>query len=100
MVCAGFSCSGMRFLLGNRVMRFLSAISFQFYIYHQFLAVRLRELKFVPSSSETPWSASDLHWQISFTLICFALAIILSALITYLFEKPIARAFRRKMDEK
>ena len=100
MVCAAFSCSGVRYLLGNRVMRFLSAISFQFYMYHQFLAVRLRELKFVPSASETPWSASERHWQVSYTLICFALAIIVSALITYLFEKPIARAFRRKMSEK
>ena len=100
MVCAAFSCSGVRFLLGNRFMRFLSAISFQFYIYHQFLAVRLRELKFVPSASETPWSAPDMRWQITFTMLCFVLAIILSALITYLFEKPIARAFRRKMGEK
>ena len=100
MVCAAFSCSGMRFLLGNRVMGFLSSISFQFYMYHQFLAVKLRELNFVPSTSETPWSAPDRHWQISFTLICFALALILSSLITYLFEKPIARAFRRRMDQK
>ena len=30
MVCSAFSLSGMRFFLGNRVMRFLSAISFQF----------------------------------------------------------------------
>ena len=100
MVCAAFSCSGVRFLLGNRVMRFLSAISFQFYMYHQFIAVKLRELKLIPSASETPWSAPDLHWQVSFTLICFALAIILSSLITYLFEKPIARILRRKMDKK
>ena len=100
MVCAAFSCSGVRFLLGNRVMRFLSAISFQFYIYHQFIAVRLREAKFVPTSSETPWSAPDRHWQISFTLICFALAIIVASLITYLFEKPIARTLRRKMGVK
>ncbi len=100
MVCAAFSCSGVRFLLGNRVMRFLSAISFQFYMYHQWLAVNLRVSRFVPSASETPWSAPDRHWQISFTLICFVLAIILSALITYLFEKPLARVLRRKMKVK
>jgi peptidoglycan/LPS O-acetylase OafA/YrhL len=100
MVCAAFSLSGVRFLLGNRVMRFLSAISFQFYMYHQWLAVKLRELRFVPSASETPWSAPDRHWQISFTLLCFLLAIILSALITYLYEKPLARVLRRKMNVK
>ncbi|MBR4429088.1 MAG: hypothetical protein IKS78_07000, partial [Clostridia bacterium] len=96
MVCLPFSLSGVRFLLGNRVMHFLSAISFQFYMYHQWLAVKLKELRFVPSASETPWSAPDRHWQISYTLLCFVLAVLLSALITYLFEKPLARAFRRK----
>ncbi len=100
MVCLPFSLAGVRFLLGNRVMHFLSAISFQFYMYHQWLAVKLKELRIVPSASETPWSASDRHWQISFTLLCFALAILLSALITYLFEKPLARLFRRKMGVK
>ncbi len=100
MVCSAFSLSGVRFFLGNRVMRFLSAISFQFYMYHQWLAVELRRYAFVPSASETPWSAPDRHWQISFTVICFVLGIILSALITYLFEQPIARAFRRRMEEK
>ena len=99
MVCAAFSLSGVRFLLGNRIMRWLSAISFQFYMYHQWIAVTLKQYKFVPSASETPWSTADRHWQISFTIVCFVLALILSSLITYLFEKPIARSLRRKMDK-
>jgi peptidoglycan/LPS O-acetylase OafA/YrhL len=100
MVCAAFSVSGLRFFLGNRVMRFLSAISFQFYMYHQWLAVKLKQLNFVPSAADEPWRAADRHWQISYTLIAFALAIIVASLITYLFEKPIARSLRQKMDEK
>ncbi len=97
MVCSAFSCTALRFLLGNRLMRYLAAISFQFYMYHQWIAVKLRELKFIPSTSETPWSASDQVWQVSFTILSFVLAILLSTLITYLFERPVARILRRKL---
>ena len=99
MVCSAFSCAALRFLLGNRVMRYLASISFQFYMYHQWIAVKLKELKFIPSASETPWSASDQVWQVSFTILSFALAILLAALITCLFEKPVARVLKRKLDE-
>ena len=61
---------------------------------------KLKELKFIPSASETPWSASDQVWQVSFTVLSFVLAILLSTLITYLFERPVARALRRKLGEK
>lgn len=96
MVSCAFSLSGLRFLLGNPVMRFLSAISFQFYMYHQVLAVKLKEWQVVPSDSPTPWAQPDRQWQVSYTILCFVLAMALAALITYLFERPIARALRRK----
>lgn len=95
MVCAAFSCAGLRFLLGNRVMRFLSAVSFQFYMYHQRLAVILKELRFVPSEYENPWSASDLRWQLLYTLLSFLLALAVATLVTYLFERPMARLLTR-----
>ena len=96
MVCCAFSLPALRFLLGNGVMRFLAAISFQFYMYHQLLAVKLKEWRVVPSEYDTPWSASDKPWQIRYTLLCFLAAAALAALITYAFERPIARLLRRK----
>lgn len=95
MVSAAFSLPAMRFLLGNKVMHFLSLISFQFYIYHQMLAVKLKEWHFPPSESAQPWM-EDPRWQLTYTLCCFALALILAILITFLFERPIARALRKK----
>lgn len=95
MLCAAFSLPALRYLLGNPVMRFLSAISFQFYIWHQFLAVKLKEWHFPPSQSPTPWMDGDYRWQVSYTLCCFLFAIILASLITYLFERPLARRLRR-----
>ena len=96
MVCAAFSLPVMRFLLGNRVMHFLSLISFQFYIYHQMLAVKLKEWGFPPSDSMQPWMDGDFRWQLSYTLCCFVFALVLAALLTFLFERPIARALRRR----
>ena len=96
MLCASFSLTGVRFLLGNRVMRFLASVSFQFYIYHQLLAVQIRTLGLVPSSYEQPWAMGDYPWQLAFTLVCFFSALLLATLITYLFEQPIARRLRAK----
>ena len=95
MVCACFSLAGVRFALGNRAMKFLASVSLQFYIYHQMLAVKLKEWGFPPSASPTPWM-DDYRWQALYTLCCFFLALALATLITYLFERPIARALRKR----
>ena len=96
MVCAAFSLPVMRFALGNRVMHFLSLISFQFYIYHQMLAVTLKEWGFPPSAYDEPWAQGDYRWQLTYTICCFVFALTLAALITFLFERPIARVLRRR----
>ena len=96
MLCAAFSIPALRFLMGNPLMRFLASVSFQFYIYHQMLAVKLKEWGFPPSDYPSPWSQGDYRWQVQYTLSCFLLALLLAKLITYLFERPLARLLRRK----
>ena len=97
MVCAAFSVSPVRFLLGNAVMRFLAAVSLQFYIWHQLLAVKIKQWGLIPSQSATPWMDYEFRWQALYTVSCFLLALALATLITYLFERPIARMLRRKL---
>ena len=94
MVCAACGLPALRFALGNRIMRVLSDISFQFYIYHQLLAVRLKSWGFPPSASASPWM-DDAQWQFNYTICCFLGGLLLAALITYLFERPLARRLRR-----
>ena len=100
MLSAAFSLPALRFFLGNPVMKFLSSISFQFYIYHQVFAVQLKSWGFPPSEYPSPWSAGDYPWQFSYTLCCFLGALLIAFLVTYLFEIPIARRLRRGMDAK
>ena len=77
-------------------MHFLSSISFQFYIYHQLLAVKLKEWNIPYSAYDMP-QADDPAWRLPYTLLCFAAAFLVATAVTYLFERPIARALRKRI---
>ncbi|MBR1408972.1 MAG: acyltransferase [Clostridia bacterium] len=85
----------LRKLLANPVMRFLSGISMQFYIWHQVLAVQIKWLRVIPSAFEDPNFAGDIIWQKQYTLMCVLAALAVSTLLTYGFEHPIARRMLR-----
>ena len=91
-VSACFSLPAVRFLLGNRLMRLLSVLSYEFYIWHQNLAVHLKEWKLIPSASETPWYDGEAAWQWPYTLCCFLLPLIVAVVLTYGYERPVKRA--------
>lgn len=81
----------IRKLFGNRVTRFLSNISFNCYIWHQVLAVKLKAWHFPPYISENPNSAGEMPWQWTYTIACFGISILLSIAITYLFDAPVTK---------
>ena len=88
---------GLSRLLGNPLTRFLSAISYNFYIWHQFLAVRLREWRIPPYTSDLPYEAGEQPWQLQYMLVCFLAAGLLAALLTFFWERPLFRqALRAK----
>ena len=97
MISAAFSLPFLRFLLGNKLMAFLSAISLQLYIWHQWLSSRIRSWDFIPHiAPSAPWeSPYDQPWREKYTALCFIAAIAVGALITYLYEKPLARKLRK-----
>lgn len=88
----------VRRILGNRVTRFLSAVSFQFYIWHQTIAVWLIQHRVIPSEYENPNWEGDERWQLTYTIACFAVSLIAAAALTYGFERPIARALQKRYD--
>ena len=108
-----FSLCGAGFLLGgsltfsplraamdNPVVRFLSGVSFNFYIWHQWLAVRLKEWRIPPYLADAnPNMVGEMPWQLHYTLLCFAGALVIAVLLTYLVEKPAAKFGRRWMDK-
>ena len=91
-----FGCRFLRLIFGNRVTAFLSAVSFQFYMYHQVFAVQLKEWKIPASVTENPWVVGEYSWQVTYTALCFGGALAIATLLTYAFERPIARLGNRK----
>ena len=101
LLLASQAFRGFQAVFGNRLMRFFAAISFQFYIWHQYLAVRLRfQWRFPPYVSEFPQREGEMPWQWQYTLVCFLLAAAVAAALTYGFEKPVARLLERKRHSK
>lgn len=84
---------GVRLLLGNPVTRFLSQISFQFYIWHQVIALQLRLLNIPYAAVPNPNQTGDILWQRKYVWLSFLLALIVSSLVTFLIEQPISRRF-------
>ena len=96
LVSASHALRPFQFLFGNRLARFLSSISFQAYIWHHPLALQLKYWRFPAySAPSNPQFYSETVWQRRYTLVCFLGALLLAALVTYLFEKPVARWFLR-----
>ena len=89
------SFRGVRAACSNPAVRWLSSVSFNFYIWHQWLAVQLKKLRIPPYlAAENPNMAGEQPWQTRYTLLCFAVALLAAAAVTYLIEKPCARRAR------
>ncbi len=80
----------VRSLFNNRIMKFLSIISFNYYIWHQLLAVWLKQWHFPPYVNPQPFMAGEQPWQTQYTLACFAIAVLLASALTFGLEKPAA----------
>ena len=78
-----------------RPLRFLSAISYNYYMWHQYLAVKLKEFHIPAYTTEMPQMYEGREWQTKYTLLCFFAAFVLAAALTYLVEKPAGRALLR-----
>ena len=97
LVCGCLGPGKLSSILGNPLTRFLATISYNLYIWHQFLAVRLKALHIPPYAAELPNQAGEQPWQDRYTLLCFLAAIAAGALVTYLWEKPIYRKAAKRL---
>ena len=99
-VCLPLTVLPLRKLMGNRVMAFLSAISMNYYLIHQPVAVHLKRLGIPNAVSELPNQAGEQPWQNQYTALCFGISLVMAILMTYLVEKPCARLLRRWFDRR
>lgn len=91
MLGAMFMPAAFRWLLSNRLMRFLAGISYNFYIWHQVLAVQISQHWFPEGFPQT--AERNLKW--AFTVLCFSVSVLVAMAFTYGLEQPCAKWIHR-----
>lgn len=101
ILCASNALNPVKWFFGNRLMRFLSTVSYQMYIWHHPLALQLKVWRFPAYVSEAnPQFYNEPIWQKRYTLVCFVLSLIVGTVLTYGFEKPVARLILKPQKKK
>lgn len=85
----------------NRLFRFLSVISYNLYIWHQVVAVFMKNHHIPAWSTDVAPNELDDHvWMRKYFVLSVILGIAFSAAVTYLFEMPVTKYLKAKfLDE-
>lgn len=87
-----FSARWFRKIFDNRIMAFLAGISYNLYIWHQYIAVKLKEFRIPFWEGDTPPNQlGDTVWQWQYMILCIILSLLVATVMTYLVERPLAK---------
>jgi len=92
MFSAAYGPRILQKLLDNRLMRFLSSISMNLYIWHQVLAVQMRLAWF----TDINLLHTDRQLQSAYTLLCISVAVLAAMAVTFGLEQPLSRWANRR----
>lgn len=90
MISSAFAPKSVQWIFSNRLLRGIAVISMNLYIWHQPLAVAIREAWF-----DTEALHASSPQQSAYTLLCYSVAFCVAALITFAIERPCADRIRR-----
>ncbi len=76
-----------RWLFSNKVMIFLSSVSYNYYIWHQYIAVRLKQLNIPAHISDMPNMTAEKPWQYTYTILSFLIPLAVAIILTYAIDK-------------
>jgi len=83
--------SWWKWLFANKLMGFLAMISYNYYIWHQFIAIKFRLWNIPFSAYEFPNRQGQLSWQLRYTFLVVMTSVALAAFITYFWERPFTK---------
>jgi peptidoglycan/LPS O-acetylase OafA/YrhL len=83
-----FSPRWWQIVLDNRPLRFLAAISYNLYLYHQLIAREMLWQHLPPYNGDPHY---DPQWQIRYSEAAFVVTVGFAAAVTYGFERPLLR---------
>ena len=97
-VGGALSWRGVQIVLANPLLRLLGALSYSLYLWHKPIADAL--LHYRTPAAKTPEPHDDLAWQAAFTGSAIGLSLLVAALLTFLFERPILAWGKRRKEAK
>lgn len=88
-------------LFDNVVMKYIALISYNLYIWHQYIAVKLKELRIPYWEGETPPNElGDTTWMHKYLALCIVLSIVAAVATTFLVERPAAKLIMKLYNKK
>lgn len=99
-ISTAYSLPFYRKIFSNRVSVFLSVISYNFYMWHQFIGGTLKKHHIPYWTGDTePNQLDNKPWMWKHFIISMSLSVIVAALTTYLIEKPAAKLILRNRNK-
>lgn len=91
-----FGTKWLKAMFANRIMRFISTISYNLYIWHQVIAVKCKEYKIPYWEGEKPPNMTgDRVWQWKYQIMIILFSLSVAMIVTYLFERPVSNFLKR-----
>lgn len=98
LLFSAFAIKPYRFLFSNSIVKGIALISFNLYIWHQWIIVKVRESFGFISGQDVTNAGANMQWTI--TIEALIISIIVAVIMTYCVEKPFAKLilknYRRK----
>lgn len=92
-----FACRAFQWLFSNRAVVFLAGISYNLYIWHQYIAVKLKVWRIPFWEGDTPPNQlGDKVWMWRYQILTVAVALAAAVFFTYCFEKPMAKILSKR----
>lgn len=96
-----FSCECLKRFFAHSILRFLAVISYNFYIWHQYVAVKCKEYRFPFWEGEVPPNMTgDLTWMWKYQMIVVIISMVVAVIMTYGVEKPLSKALTTLVSKK
>ena len=94
---ASISAKPVRMLLDNRVLAAIAAVSYNLYLWHQWLIVKLCTSLGAKSGADIAKGGASMQWTV--TIMGLVIAFAVAAVTTYGIEKPISRLILQNRKE-
>lgn len=96
-----FAVGWFQRLFANRIVRFIASISYNLYIWHQYLAVKCKVYRLPYWEGDTPPNMlGDRAWMWKYQILIIVVSVVVAVALTYGVEKPVAALFTKHFQKR